>query len=462
MISSFDQFKLFQTISFCSIEIDSEGQPIARRGIIRRIFKGKRVHKILLYRQSGPSKYDYAEDDIREYDLTFAELEDKEEIWDWAVMNNIWEIIVPPPIEIRNGGINWSCEKKEILETPFTGPPPGFKPGMDLGLGADDFAWIKQIITERHVEKYWLENSNKEGERLKLAAEERYRQTKRENMELFGLAHGKDSKWRRYRSLTLEIFYTFWSAKLAVKLFGWNVNALFTKRSFSNQTRKGQALFGWTREQYTMYNHVLRCHSPEEKKANFEKAKAEQNPFFGIENAFQDLIRILNDIRFPSRHLSFDEELIYMRGRSPVIQFVKDKRNRYGAKLFMLCGSNEGTTQRGYLHYGKFYRGKERERPTSFSGYGKGYETVMNSIVAMKLRYMGYWIMTDSWFSGLNLFLHAKIWGVNMAGTIVSNRKGLDNTETKKLKKSTLFSDLKKKLTVKYNPEKKKGYLRGH
>ena len=203
MIRSFDQFKLLQTISFCGIETNSEGESIVRRGIIRRIFKRKGVKKNLLYRQSGPSKYDNEEDDILEYDLTFAELGDKEEIWDWHVMNNIWEIIVPPPIEIRNGGINWSCEKKEILETPFTGPPPGFKPGMDLGLGADDFAWIKQIITEKHVEKYWLENSNKEGERLKLAAEERYRQTKRENMELFGIAHGKDSKWRRYRSLTL-------------------------------------------------------------------------------------------------------------------------------------------------------------------------------------------------------------------------------------------------------------------
>ena len=42
-----------------------------------------------------------------------------------------------------------------------------------------------------------------------------------------------------------------------------------------------------------------------------------------------------------------------------MIQYVKDKRNRYGAKLFMLCGSNEGSSHRGYLHYGRFYREKE-------------------------------------------------------------------------------------------------------
>ena len=179
-----------------------------------------------------------------------------------------------------------------------------------------------------------------------------------------------------------------------------------------------------------MYNHVLRCHSHEDKVANFEKPSQQQNPFFGIEPAFEDLQPILNSIRYLSRVLLFDEELIFMLGRAPIISFIKDKRNRYGAKLFMMCGSNEGGKQKGYLHYGKLYRGKSRERSTAFSGHGKGYENVMNGILAMKLRYMGYWIMMDSWFSGLTLFLHGRYWGVNMAGTFRENRKGLDSKKS--------------------------------
>ena len=291
---------------------------------------------------------------------------------------------------------------------------------------------------------------------MKLAAEERYQNSKRENEELFGISQGKDSKWRRFVPLTVESFYVFWSAKLAVKIFGWNIEAFFTKATFTNQTGRGKALFGWTREHFTMYNHVLRCHSPEDKVINFAKPKKQQNPFFGIEPAFEDLLKILNSIRYPSKVLSFDEELIYMLGKAPMIQFVKDKRNRYGAKLFMLSGSNEGTAHKGYLFHGRFYRGKERERPTIFSGFGKGYETVMNAVIAMKLRYMGYWIMTDSWFSGLTLFQHARYWGINMAGTFVHNRKGLDSRE------STMFADLKKKVGKKFNKEKKTGYSRGH
>ena len=184
--------------------------------------------------------------------------------------------------------------------------------------------------------------------------------------------------------------------------------------------------------------------------------KQRQNPFFGIEPAFENILQTLNTIRYPSRTLSFDEELIYMVGKAPFIQYIKDKRNRYGAKLFILSGSNEGTSHKGYLHYGKFYRGKLRERPTSFSGYGKGYEMVMNSIIAMNLRYKGYWIMMDSWFSGLTLFYHGKIWGINMCGTIKSNRKGLDT------KKNTMFKDLMSKIRPQFDKDKKRGYLRGH
>ena len=54
--------------------------------------------------------------------------------------------------------------------------------------------------------------------------------------------------------------------------------------------------------------------------------------------------------------------------------------------------------------------------------------------------------MTDSWFSGLVLFLHTKTFGVDMAGTINQNRKGMDYSNKKLKKKSTIFADLKKKL----------------
>ena len=181
------------------------------------------------------------------------------------------------------------------------------------------------------------------------------------------------------------------------------------KDSFSNQANVGQALYGWTRELYTMYNHCLRIHTPKDKEENFAKPTAQQNPYFGIEPAFNDLLNIWNKIHYPSRNLSIDEEIIYLRGKASVIQYIQNKRNRFGPKLFMLSGSNEGTTQKGYLHWGKLYRGSLRERPTSFAAFGKGYEMVMTAVVALHLRWFGYWIYMDSWFTGLPLLLHGRI-----------------------------------------------------
>ena len=80
----------------------------------------------------------------------------------------------------------------------------------------------------------------------------------------------------------------------------------------------------------------------------------------------------------------------------------------------------------------------------------------MSAIYARKLRYLGYWIMMDSWFSGLTLYLHGRIWGTNMGGTFVQNRKGLDS------KTCSIFSDLKKELKKPFDAKKKQGYVRGH
>ena len=205
-----------------------------------------------------------------------------------------------------------------------------------------------------------------------------------------------------------------------------------------------------------MYNYALRAHYPEDKKKNFSLPKAKQNPFFGLEPVLEELLRIANSIRFPSRALSVDEELTYLLGRARVIQFIKEKHNRYGPKLFICSGENEGTNHKGYCHWAKFYYGKGRCRPTSFSGHGKGYEVVMAAILYLQLRYKGYWVFTDSWFTSLTGMLHGRIWGVNMAGTISGNRTGLDT------KDDPVFKNLLKAMKKNYDAEKcPKGYIRG-
>ena len=115
--------------------MSDEGEPLHRRGVIRAICK--KELNIRFFRQSGSPKY---EEDIKEeINEAFQNLGPCEEIWNWTTMDYIEEIVVPPPIAIERDSIQWQETRKDILEIPFTGPLPGFKPNMDLGHEATDF-----------------------------------------------------------------------------------------------------------------------------------------------------------------------------------------------------------------------------------------------------------------------------------------------------------------------------------
>ena len=115
--------------------MNNEGEPAQRRGVIRAICK--KEQNIRFFRQSGIPKYE--EDTKEEINEAFRNLGPCEEIWNWTTMGYIEEIVVPPPIAIERDSIQWQKTRKDILEIPFTGPLPGFKPEMDLGHEATDF-----------------------------------------------------------------------------------------------------------------------------------------------------------------------------------------------------------------------------------------------------------------------------------------------------------------------------------
>ena len=65
-----------------------------------------------------------------------------------------------------------------------------------------------QVLPPAHIEKYYLGPTNQEGERLKEQADQRY------------ILWGQDSKWRRWKTMTVDRYYAFWIAKLVTKAYG--------------------------------------------------------------------------------------------------------------------------------------------------------------------------------------------------------------------------------------------------
>ena len=208
-----------------------------------------------------------------------------------------------------------------------------------------------------------------------------------------------------------------------------------------------------------MLDETWQAYTNQDTERNFAKPFVEQDPFYGVSGILERLMTRANEIRHPSRWLALDEEIIHLLGKYGVIQYAKDKKNQRGPKVFALNGSNFlGTTigsliemtgtgfKKGYYHWIELYRGKKRDYPTPFSVFGKGFDIVCRAILDLNLRYQGYLLVCDSWYTSIPLMLQLFYWGVNYLGTIGSNRKGLKTSQ-----EVNQFSDLKRALAKDYD-----------
>ena len=99
-----------------------------------------------------------------------------------------------------------------------------------------------------------------------------------------------------------------------------------------------------------MLDECWQAHTTKDLEKNFAKPYHEQDPFFGVTAVLERLMQRANEIRFPSRFLALDEEIIQLLGRCGASQFAKDKKNQRGPKVFALNGCNFlGTTVESLL-----------------------------------------------------------------------------------------------------------------
>jgi hypothetical protein len=113
-------------------------------------------------------------------------------------------------------------------------------------------------------------------------------------------------------------------------------------------------------------------------------------------------------------HVSVDEGMIGFKGRSYLRQFMKNKRTRYGLKLFILACSNSG-----YAHTLKLEEGL-RPGEASRVGYGG---TVIKELVDQAKLEKGSTVYADNWFTGVQLAVDLKAKGIYLVGTTRKDRK---------------------------------------
>ncbi|CAG5056959.1 unnamed protein product [Parnassius apollo] len=122
----------------------------------------------------------------------------------------------------------------------------------------------------------------------------------------------------------------------------------------------------------------------------------------------------------PNESLCVDESLIPFRGRIIFRQYLKQKRHKYGIKIFKLC------TTPGYTFRLEIYAGKSSESKNN---------TPTNIVLNLcsNLLNKGHTMYTDNWYSSVDLADKLLDSETHLVGMLRKNRKRLPKevTETK-------------------------------
>lgn len=140
------------------------------------------------------------------------------------------------------------------------------------------------------------------------------------------------------------------------------------------------------------------------------------------------LVQSFKSLYIPEEYVCVDETLLPFRGRLGFRQFIKNKRHKYGVKLFKLCSGS------GYTYNLSIYAGKnvDNRKTTPF-------DVVV--LLTNDLLQEGRTVVTDNWYTSIQLANKMLDAETHLIGTVRKNRKGIPKEViTKKLKQGELYA----------------------
>lgn len=131
---------------------------------------------------------------------------------------------------------------------------------------------------------------------------------------------------------------------------------------------------------------------------------------FKIQPLLDKLLEKFQAGNIPQQEICIDETLVPFRGRLSFKQYIKNKRHKFGIKLFKLCIKN------GYTYNMKIYCGRESEpgMPVSSSVV----LTLMKDLLDS-----GRLLYTDNYYTSIHLAHELLMRSTHLVGTLRSNRK---------------------------------------
>jgi hypothetical protein len=157
------------------------------------------------------------------------------------------------------------------------------------------------------------------------------------------------------------------------------------------------------------FMNILRClHFNENQLTGVEKNRL---------NKIQPLLDLFNktvsDIYYPNKELCIDESMILWRGRLVFRQYIKNKKHKYGIKLYLLT-EPDGTVLKICVYTGQM---------DDLGGKGHASNVVLH-LMEGKLN-VGHSIYMDNYYNSPDLSKKLLELNTHTTGTLRSNRKGI-------------------------------------
>ncbi|XP_045071843.1 piggyBac transposable element-derived protein 3-like [Coregonus clupeaformis] len=187
------------------------------------------------------------------------------------------------------------------------------------------------------------------------------------------------------------------------------------------------------RDRFRSISWNIHLSDPEEDVINDQrKGTPQHDKLFRVKPLMDDIRTACQAHYHPKKELSVDERMVATKAKTGMTQYMKDKPNKWGIKLFVLAESNNGYTLNFNVYVGKAH---------TPSVHGLSYDAVMDLIQPSHLG-TGYHIYMDNFNTSPKLFLSLGSMKFGACGTYRSNRKGCpsgrENALTSKSKRGSV------------------------
>ena len=162
---------------------------------------------------------------------------------------------------------------------------------------------------------------------------------------------------------------------------------------------------------------------------HFEDETSPESRLQKISPLMNHFNQTMSAIYCPDKDLALDESMVLWRGRLIFRQYIKNKRHKYGIKLYELCESN------GLILRSVIYSGVSFPDPLDLGQTAAIVLQLMSNYLGK-----GYTVYTDNYYNSVKLTKKLTSNKTYICGTLRSDRKGNPKAVTsKKLKKGEMF-----------------------